>query len=55
VLLVVGVGGVVVLSVGQFGESYIADRTVSGVLGSVGDVGANLVQPINQDTKLLEE
>jgi hypothetical protein len=39
VLLVVSIGGVVVLSVGWFGESYIADRTVSGVLGSVGDVG----------------
>jgi hypothetical protein len=39
VLLVVGVGGVVMLFVGQFGESYTADRTVSDVSGSVGDVG----------------
>jgi hypothetical protein len=39
VLLVVGVGGVVMLFVGRFGESYTADRTVSDVSVSVGDVG----------------
>jgi hypothetical protein len=39
VLLVISVRGVIVLSIGQFSESYIADRTVSGILGSVGNVG----------------
>jgi hypothetical protein len=39
VLLVVGVRGVIMLLVGRFSESYIVDRTVSDVSGSVGDVG----------------
>jgi hypothetical protein len=38
VLLVIGVGGVIMLFVGQFGERYTVDRTVSDVSGSVGDV-----------------
>jgi hypothetical protein len=38
VLLVIGVGGVVTLFIGRFSESYTADRTVSDVSGSVGDV-----------------